>query len=499
MQECCLGERPECSISNVVVTPVEGGYEVSWDGYAPYWAVSVDGDEIVLNTVSPFTFAYDGMYLSLDIYGVTVEIPEGPEFLCIQYSEITPVECNVEIESIEYSEGTYTITWSGSGANIFTFMLNNDLGELAPSAPPTTELTPGFEVNNIVLEAYNDDVGEPCDRQEIDVTEIQVNDFDGVYIGVFPSFVCEGVLTWSVTQATPGFTFDLEDLDVNINGSGLGEVVVSVYCDEVLIGLVVYTLIPSGLRLVYSEGNLPANDLAAWNTLFNLPAQGTAFTSMVTAGDTVTLIGGAGITLANTIFLYNTDLKEIHDDSGCIVAAGNNCFVNCVMDAIELDSLASAGIATFRGLTITTLVLPALVTAGDGCFGSCIITTLTLAALETAGVGCFQQCTATAYTLTALETAGESCFQSTVAASFTLPSLLTIGNFGFYDNTVVTTILTAALTALGTTVGNNSVYLGCTSLTAVTVPTALQTVDGGNPDGDLVYASGTLGAVITYV
>lgn len=254
-----------------------------------------------------------------------------------------------------------------------------------------------------------------------------------------------------------------------------------------------------GLRLVYDTGTLPANNLAQWNTLFNLPAQGTAFTSFSTAGDTVTLIGGAGITLANTIFLNNADLKEIHDDSGCIVAAGNSCFVNCVMDAIELDSLASAGIATFSGLTITTLVLPALVTAGDSCFGSCITTTLTLAALETAGVSCFQQCTATAYTLTALETAGESCFQSTVAASFTLPSLLTIGDYGFYDNTIVTTILTAALTALGTSVGNNSVFLGCTSLTGVTVPTALQTVDAGNPDGDLVYAVGTLGTTITYV
>ena len=61
------------------------------------------------------------------------------------------------------------------------------------------------------------------------------------------------------------------------------------------------------------------------------------------------------------------------------------------------------------------------------------------------------------------------------------------------------TVTLASVTDLGGTTGDDTVFLGCTSLTSVTVPTALATIDSSNPDGDLVYADVTLGATITYI
>jgi hypothetical protein len=51
----------------------------------------------------------------------------------------------------------------------------------------------------------------------------------------------------------------------------------------------------------------------------------------------------------------------------------------------------------------------------------------------------------------------------------------------------------------GSTTGNNSVFFNVKLNTTITVPIALQTANGGAPDGDLVYAANTRGATIIYV
>lgn len=59
--------------------------------------------------------------------------------------------------------------------------------------------------------------------------------------------------------------------------------------------------------------------------------------------------------------------------------------------------------------------------------------------------------------------------------------------------------LTCYTTTLGSTALNNNILRLIKTGVNITVKTALQTCNAGAPDGDLVYASGTRGATITYV
>lgn len=70
-----------------------------------------------------------------------------------------------------------------------------------------------------------------------------------------------------------------------------------------------------------------------------------------------------------------------------------------------------------------------------------------------------------------------------------LPQLTTTGDYGLFLNCIsLTTINLPVCTNLGLTVGNNSVFNLITGQTiTLTVPAALMTCNGGNPDGDIDY------------
>lgn len=103
--------------------------------------------------------------------------------------------------------------------------------------------------------------------------------------------------------------------------------------------------------------------------------------------------------------------------------------------------------------------------------------------------------------MTALTTAGASAFDGCATLSaISLPTLATAGAACFANCTSATTFDLSACTALGTTTGDNSVFSGITGNTiTITVPTALSTCDGGNPDGDLVYLSANNTATFNYI
>ena len=433
------------------------------------------------------------------------------------------------------------------------------------------------------------------------------------------------------TGATSLYELLYQNPDGGVTVSPEGEVVIpdipedetvfiSRKCGGCLTELVVITATNNvGLRLTYTTGNLPANDLAAWNTFFDLPANGTAFTSMSTAGDEVTLYGGAGITLKQSLFRTSATLLKIEDDADCVttIAGGKNLgalslcsalttvtlngvvtvaqeglFNNAALVNLSLDACTTFGISTLSGCTsvvtfdlpalatagtdsffnctsattftlplfttadhncfkgctsATTFTLPELLTAGDNCFKDCTSNvTFNIPKLTSAAANCFQGCTsATTFTLPLLTSAGSNCFNAcTSATTFTLPELLTAGTQCFYDCTsnvtfnipkltsadtecfksctsattftlplcttiadscfdtctAATTFDLSACTALGTTTGDNSVFAAIMGNTiTITVPTALSTCDGGNPDGDLVWLAANNTATINYI
>lgn len=185
----------------------------------------------------------------------------------------------------------------------------------------------------------------------------------------------------------------------------------------------------SGLLLTFNNiANVPVADASSvsdWNTFFNSPT-GTPFTSVIVTGNVVNLRGGSGITMINYLFQSNVNILDIID-SGCIAALNKNVFYGCT-------GLINS---SFPSVTAVATI-------------------------------CFKNCT------------------SLVDADF--PALITVGTNCFENCTSLITINLPICAALGITIGDDSVFLGITGKTiTLTVPAALMTCNGGNPDGDIQY------------
>lgn len=362
--------------------------------------------------------------------------------------------------TITHNEDTYSTAWEAAAAsNVF------DLTTLI------VEVGGWFSGDTICIEYSYDEteIIKACCATVITEEYVEDDTYD----------LTELVRDCPFTQ-TSGFDLLYQNPDGGVTVSADGEMVVpdidddeTVFvarnCNGCLTELLVLSVtdVPAelGLRLTYTPGNLPANNLAAWNAFFDLPANGTAFTSMATAGDEVTLYGGAGITLKQSLFRTSATLLKIEDDVDCVVAVAGGKNSGAL-------SLCSA---------LTTVTLNGVTTVEqEGLYANAALTSLSMTALTTAGASAFDGCaTLSAISLPTLATAGAACFANCTSA---------------------TTFDLSACTALGTTTGDNSVFSGITGNTiTITVPTALSTCDGGNPDGDLVYLSANNTATINYI
>lgn len=248
---------------------------------------------------------------------------------------------------------------------------------------------------------------------------------------------------------------------------------------------------PEGLRLVFNDiENVPGaitdpTVVAQWNTFFDLPTNGTAFSSVNVYGNEVVLVGGAGITLKENLFENNTDIVFIEDQSGVVIAAANSACYGCT--------------------SIATLNLAAMVTAGNYSFYGCTsLTNYDFSSLTTIGAGCFQSCTSVpGWYLPSLITTGSGsyCFAgSTSATTFDFPSATSLGSESFRLCTAATLFNLPLCTSLGNTSGDNNVfYLISGNTITINVPASLQTNDGGNPDADLLVLAANNTATINYI
>jgi len=79
------------------------------------------------------------------------------------------------------------------------------------------------------------------------------------------------------------------------------------------------------------------------------------------------------------------------------------------------------------------------------------------------------------------------------------PLLTTVGPYVFANNPLLGSVSIPLCSNLGGSPAYNNVFEGIKIGATISVPLSLQTANSGAPDGDLVYASGTRGAIITYV
>lgn len=219
---------------------------------------------------------------------------------------------------------------------------------------------------------------------------------------------------------------------------------------------------PAGLELTFDtiEGVVQwpssvsdASSVSDWNTFFDLPTNGTPFTSVVVDGDLVTLYGGSGITTKVELFFENTNLIKFDDRAGCIVELGD-------------ASLAS-------NVNIIYVNLPECTTIGDSNFVEMFFDGIVLELPKVINIG-------------------NGCISAINFHSLSLPECLTIGNSSISMSGAamlpnIEYISIPKLAQLGDSVGDNLNFRMNGYNFTLTIPAALMTCNGGNPDGDIQY------------
>jgi len=218
--------------------------------------------------------------------------------------------------------------------------------------------------------------------------------------------------------------------------------------------------------------------LVQWNTAFDLPANGTAFTGLTVVGDNVYLTNGGAGTFALGSFLgsamyANSNILEFDDSqSNYLASGGAACFYGCNFLERIIVPVLSAIPNNFAWDCVRLIHLdaPLVSSVGNGSFtnagslGAGVIFNLPLCL--TAGQGAFEQCKVQNLSLQVCTSINDNCLN--------------------FVNSLVTLNLPLC-TSLGSSTGDDNVFINISGITAtITVPIFLQTCNAGNPDGDLV-------------
>ncbi len=206
------------------------------------------------------------------------------------------------------------------------------------------------------------------------------------------------------------------------------------------------------LELTFDDiANVPVADAASvtdWNTFFDLPTNGSPFTSAEVVGDMVRLIGGSGITVKEYLFYENLNLIKIIDNTGCIIQINIGACTYCT--------------------NLNELILPNVISIYDGAFAGCVsLLSVSLPVCEFLDIGIFNACK---------------------IVSLSCPNVTYMGDGCLYACDDIETIYTPSLLDLGSTVGDDSVFFLIIGQTiTLTIPAALMTCNAGEPDGDIQY------------
>lgn len=266
-----------------------------------------------------------------------------------------------------------------------------------------------------------------------------------------------------------------------------------------------------GLRMQFAPASIELGyDLAFWNTLFDLPAQGTAFTSLSVIGDNVYLNnGGFSNIILNNFLAGNVNLLEFDDSLvGYIYDSAVGAFDSCP----NLTTLLTLAIATIPANyaancpNLNIVDIYSAITVGDGAFflsgtiyGAMAVNmpqvvTIVKDAFSGSGiviVNCLS-CT----------TVGQYAFAfCSYLVTVNLPVATSIGNNCFNADSALASVVLVGCTNLGGTVGNNQVFdniFGSTLTLSASI--FLQTCNAGSPDGDITLLStNSPAATIVYI
>lgn len=282
---------------------------------------------------------------------------------------------------------------------------------------------------------------------------------------------------------------------------------VDVCCDPVFLDIIVEDVPVETLQLKsfgLPTGVTDGSDVSQWNAFFDLPANGTPFTSVVVDGSWFKFYGGSGIAFKDHLFDGFSGLRELIDEAGVIVAIGNYSGFNTGLENVELIGVVTVGDSAFTMSTnlatvnlpavtslgnncfdgipnVDTIDMPLLVSAGDYCFNNMAsLATVNLPSLQTAGDLCFAfAAVVVVFDLPSLISAGQNCFAGCISATtFNLPNATTIGDNCFNTCGAATTFDLSSCANLGSTTGDNQVFFTIAGNTiTLTILTATSTDD----------------------
>ena len=268
---------------------------------------------------------------------------------------------------------------------------------------------------------------------------------------------------------------------------------------------------PQGLRIKFLPNSPELSyTLAQWNTAFNLPVNGTPFTALTVVGDNVYLTnGGFSNVILNNFLAGNANLLEFDDSLvGYIYSSAAGAFDSCPnlttlltlaisiipanyaancpnLNIVDIYSATSVGDGAFFGSGTTygvmSVNMPQVVTIVKDAFTGSGIVTVNCPFCTTVGQLAFAFCG--------------------YLVSVNLPAATSIGNNCFNTDSALISVALVGCTNFGGSVGNDNVLNFINGITAtITVPIALQTCNGGNPDGDLVtFLANNPASAIIYV
>ncbi|SHH27617.1 leucine-rich repeat domain-containing protein [Flavobacterium defluvii] len=198
---------------------------------------------------------------------------------------------------------------------------------------------------------------------------------------------------------------------------------------------------------------------------------------------------------------------------GATTSIGINAFTNCQsITYIDLSLVTSLYDGAFENCVklISINNLNNVTTIKQNAFNNCkSLTTFSGNQVKYIGSRAFLNCSSvTSYNFPELETItgdistnGFGTFKSnTMLTSFTAPKLTKIEYWDAFSNcTNIESIYLPVLITLGSTTANNNNFFNIKKGCTITVSSLLKTVNSGQPDGDLVYASTTREAIVNYI
>ena len=230
----------------------------------------------------------------------------------------------------------------------------------------------------------------------------------------------------------------------------------------------------------FEDANLlvgDASNVEDWNTFLNLPTNGNPYTSVEISGNVITLRGGSNVIIQEFAFEEVDTLIRLEDTGTVIEILSGAFYYTYNLEYARFDAClyirfdSGAGYGAFEDSALTEAYFPSVLLIDDSSFYSAELTVIVAPNVEELGPQNLY-----------------SVFNGCDFTSVNFPNVTTIGDGCFRLCSSLETINIPSCQNLGSTTGDNSVFefISGNNIT-LTIPTALLTVDAGNPDGDIVY------------